>query len=1040
MSSEQGDPLQRCSKVLQRHSNSLFSSRRGTVVVLVAGLLTLDAVVGWVIWLFRIQRDSNSSVWDRDSVDNIAEKNFNARLCSSPIDLVYTWVNGSDPWLQANVLFYRSLEESEGRVDNSPEALARRAADLENAAGASRFEDHDELRYSLRSVERYAPWIRRIYIVTNGQVPSWLDVSHPRIMVVPHHDLFPNVSELPTFSSPAIECHLHRIPGLSERFVYLNDDVMFGAPVWPDDFWTNTDGHRIWLSWPVPDCTEYCSQNWLGDGYCDKKCNTSTCGWDAGDCIGPNVKFGYGGGDFGEGNGAGDLVDGDPLKMQGGEAEVVEEDQCAPGCPDGSIGDTNCDPECDCTACGHDAFDCGLAGIDDLWTVKPSALPQTVPGAVDAFVVDLTGHFSSVERGSAKNDASGVLRVAAIAHNSGKWFLVVVLTHGSVIGPVQFEVVGTVRNGGKGRMTLNLTLGDTPKDARDRAVGEAGEADPEWQAGGSVPDIPISVIRESGTASLSTRRRLHQVSVGVRRKLLAAARQSRLAMAAWQRSGAAPGRRRLLDTYGDSLKFVNRLMDKRFDRQQRYVPAHMPHFIDTQVVREMQTNWAEQFAATSRRKFRSGEDMQFAFTHFYWIMNARNAKAGEFFFRDVLDMNGDGYLQPNEMRHMAAMLWEKRVSRSDLQSILDDARDGAQGSAPQFGAPVAAEADDGTWSLGANSGVRKAGRGEDTHHVPSDFPPLVDASLEQRRRLLQLYADEDDFGGRAVTGNNYDMGGYEDMGGYGGYGTKVECHNETIWVQVGDKTEPVQREVCEHVSAQDDWATPAPTPSDPLGSLGPPMNAEFVGAVSELVDLAKSGLKEGGRSTGRSWSRLLTAPFFNGSHLAGLLMKGELEKRYKYRMAPEGDESGVAFLMVTNNATVVRRKLDRVAAQRQKFICMNDNLNASDATTQEVVKVLRNFLNDYFPDPSSFELRGGSTNTFAHTWEAPEELRHHLGWTDPLRLSLDPVYATSFPRHTPALGDSLPWGALLPFVGGAGALAGLLFLALRRRRLARLPT
>ena len=66
-------------------------------------------------------------------------------------------------------------------------------------------------------------------------------------------ELFPNKSHLPTFSSPAIESHLFRIRGLSDKFIYLNDDTMFGAPVWPDDFFTQSKGQKVrtfmWCCW-----------------------------------------------------------------------------------------------------------------------------------------------------------------------------------------------------------------------------------------------------------------------------------------------------------------------------------------------------------------------------------------------------------------------------------------------------------------------------------------------------------------------------------------------------------------------------------------------------------------------------------------------------------------------------------------------------------------------------------------------------------------------------------------------------------------------
>lgn len=87
--------------------------------------------------------------------------------------------------------------------------------------------------------------MRRIFLVTNGQVPSWLDTEHPRLQVVTHEELFTNKSHLPVFSSPAIEVHLHKIPGLSTQFVYFNDDVFLGSDTWPDDFVTQSRGQKV---------------------------------------------------------------------------------------------------------------------------------------------------------------------------------------------------------------------------------------------------------------------------------------------------------------------------------------------------------------------------------------------------------------------------------------------------------------------------------------------------------------------------------------------------------------------------------------------------------------------------------------------------------------------------------------------------------------------------------------------------------------------------------------------------------------------------
>lgn len=78
---------------------------------------------------------------------------------------------------------------------------------------------------------------------------------------------------------------MHRIPGLSTKFVYLNDDVMFGSEVWPDDFFTHSNGQKVYLSWPVPQCSDGCSSNWIGDKFCDRACNNTACDWDGGDCL-----------------------------------------------------------------------------------------------------------------------------------------------------------------------------------------------------------------------------------------------------------------------------------------------------------------------------------------------------------------------------------------------------------------------------------------------------------------------------------------------------------------------------------------------------------------------------------------------------------------------------------------------------------------------------------------------------------------------------------------------------------------------------------
>lgn len=227
---------------------------------------------------------------------------------------------------------------------------------------ASRFEDNEELRYSLRSIERHAPWVRNIFIVTNGQIPSWLNLDNPRVTIVTHQDVFRNLSHLPTFSSPAIESHIHRIEGLSQKFIYLNDDVMFGKDVWPDDFYSHSKGQKVYLTWPVPNCAEGCPGSWIKDGYCDKACNNSACDWDGGDCSGNSGGSRY----IPGGGGTGSMGGGQPWHFGGGITGVS---YCNQGCANSWLADKFCDQACNVLSCGFDAGDCGQDHFHELYKV-----------------------------------------------------------------------------------------------------------------------------------------------------------------------------------------------------------------------------------------------------------------------------------------------------------------------------------------------------------------------------------------------------------------------------------------------------------------------------------------------------------------------------------------------------------------------------------------------------------------------------------------------------------------------------------------------
>ncbi|KAF0294176.1 N-acetylglucosamine-1-phosphotransferase subunits alpha/beta [Amphibalanus amphitrite] len=331
-----------------------------------------------------------------------------------------------------------------------------------------------ELRYSLRSLERHAPWIRRVFLVTNGQIPDWLTLDNPKLTLVTHEEIFPDHDHLPTFSSPAIEAHIHRIPGLSEHFLYFNDDVLLGQPVWPEDFLVPGGGYKVFLAWRVPDCALDCSATWLRDGHCDAACNTESCDWDAGDCV----------------------------------------------------------------------------GVDP--NLQPSPAPDPVDEDVDHNAEE---HLVDLEPG-----------------NNSRW---------------------------------------EPEGIR-----------------------PISELSAQERHYLGND--LNPVDQ--------------------------------LDTYGLSLLKVNRLYNRRYGPEQRRAIAHMPHLFSRAVIADLQATFADEFTRTSAARLRSGDDMQFAFAYFYFLMSERDrVSVGDIF--DTIDTDGSGTWSDREIRTLLTKLRVLPLTREDLDRM-----------------------------------------------------------------------------------------------------------------------------------------------------------------------------------------------------------------------------------------------------------------------------------------------------------------------------------------------------------------------------------
>ncbi|WP_370218937.1 hypothetical protein [Kitasatospora sp. GAS1066B] len=175
---------------------------------------------GW--WLPSLASDSTLRIGERDYPVPAAFTQPLLEDVTFPVDAVVTWVDDTDQtWRQRH-----SLAQAQAQLSGHPPCGARE----------ERFRNRDELRYCLRSIAMYAPWIRHIYLVTDDQRPTWLQAERPGLTVVSHREIFQDPTALPVFNSHAIESQLHRIAGLGEHFLYFNDDVFLGRPVKPEQF------------------------------------------------------------------------------------------------------------------------------------------------------------------------------------------------------------------------------------------------------------------------------------------------------------------------------------------------------------------------------------------------------------------------------------------------------------------------------------------------------------------------------------------------------------------------------------------------------------------------------------------------------------------------------------------------------------------------------------------------------------------------------------------------------------------------------------
>ncbi|XP_076754530.1 N-acetylglucosamine-1-phosphate transferase subunits alpha and beta [Xylocopa sonorina] len=519
-------------KLLQRRCYDLLSYKYSLLIILIAFTCIFIGIIHfgeiWITW----SREKYEAVFHSFN-DNILGVSFQRKLCQHvPIDVVYTWVNGSDP------VFLKNLKEHVPITDVN--------------TAASRFSDKDELKYSLRSLEMYAPWVRHVYIVTNGQIPSWLDMDNPRVTLVTHEDIFLNKSDLPTFSSPAIESHIHRIPGISDKFLYFNDDVMLGAEVWPEDFITQAGGQKVYLAWWVPDCSDVCPWAWVGDGSCDPACNTTLCEFDGGDC------------------------DSTPVPT---DSEALEEDGDYPHkFLQDPLEDTNY---------GMKFLNIlRNKSLSSVWKDIETFTQETLRNNVNKSHNFKNKHIGAV--GKYFSEQSNEIDQAASTQES-------ILS--KMINKIRFQNSNITDRRLQLKHYLNDDIMNLPQVSSTMKINYKPNHSDQWKL-----------------------------------------------------------RTRQLDTYAESLLYVNRIYNMAYGFERRRVPAHMPHLVDKWIVNDMQNKFEDEFKKTSSHKVRNSEDMQFAFSYFYFLTSEkRKLPIGEIF--DTFDTDKSGTWSDREIRTLLSRLY-----------------------------------------------------------------------------------------------------------------------------------------------------------------------------------------------------------------------------------------------------------------------------------------------------------------------------------------------------------------------------------------------
>ncbi|XP_011343574.1 N-acetylglucosamine-1-phosphotransferase subunits alpha/beta isoform X3 [Ooceraea biroi] len=400
--------------------------------------------------------------------------------------------------------------------------------------------------------------IRCSWKTYNNTFPLW-------ILVPQHHDLVIKMN-------CATRCVRWRcmhpgIPGISDKFLYFNDDVMLGAEIWPEDFITQAGGQKVYLAWWVPNCSEVCPWAWVGDGSCDHACNTTLCEFDGGDCQTTAMPI---------------------------DSEMMEEEGDYPYkyLQESRENDNNNN---------NNNIINGLKLLDILRRKNGTRLPQNDETASTIHPYDRGNQFKAI-RDLKNSNFTAILRARQSSN--------------AYVQSDDKQVQKLVENV-FGLMYSKVLHGNASSKSANHSMQLKRHHD----------DI-MNLAEPDNSVKLGKFAYPNQ----------------------WKRNA------RGLDTYAESLLHVNKIYNAAYGFERRRVPAHMPHLIDKWVVSSMQEKFESEFKKTSSHKMRDPEDMQFAFSYFYFLSSERRkVPTGEIF--DIFDTDKSRTWSDREIRTLLSRLY-----------------------------------------------------------------------------------------------------------------------------------------------------------------------------------------------------------------------------------------------------------------------------------------------------------------------------------------------------------------------------------------------